>query len=100
MNAAAMNAAELPTGDIGPIQERFVTMIWEIGDASGEIELKARYRINYASVRDRGLGINPDIQLIAVETREGAEDWRRARLTTEQWQSIISMIETDEIGLD
>lgn len=86
--------------DIGPIQERYTTLTWSIGDVSGEIELKARYRVNYANVRDRGLGRNPDIQLIAVETRMDTDDWRIARMNSEQWQSIISMIEVDEIGLD
>jgi hypothetical protein len=96
----AANAIQFSAGDIGPIQERYTTMSWEIGDACGEIELKVRYRINYASVRDRGLGRNPDVNVLAVYVRNEIDEWRIARVSSAQWAAVVSLIEIDELPQD
>jgi hypothetical protein len=96
----AANAREFPVGDIGPIQERFVTMSWEIGDVCGEIELKVRYRVNYPSIRHRGLGRDPDVQVLGVYGRDAVDEWRVKSLSPAQWSAVVSMIEVDELPHD
>lgn len=96
----AANARQFPTGDIGPIQERFITMTWKIGDAGGEIELKVRFRVNYPSVRHRGLGRDPDIQLLGIYGRDELDGWRIKSLSPAQWMAVVSMIESDELPVD
>jgi hypothetical protein len=96
----AANARQFPTGDIGPIQERFTTMSWLIGDASGEIELKVRYRINYPNIRARGLGHGADVNVIAVCARNEVDEWRIARLSPAQWSAVVREIESDELPVD
>lgn len=96
----AANARQFPTGDIGPIQERFTTMSWQIGDASGEIELKVRYRVNYPSLRHRGLGRDADVQVLGVYGRDELDGWRVKSLSPAQWAAVVSMIEIDELPQD
>jgi hypothetical protein len=90
-----MNAAVQAARDIGPWQERYVTLTWAIGDASGEVELKARYRINYQSPFHRGRNIDPDLQLISVELQDDSGEWRVARLNSEQWVAVLSQLEEE-----
>lgn len=100
MMNAAMNATQFSLGDIGPLQERFVTMTWEIGDTSGAIELKVRYRVNYPSLRHRGLGRDADVQVLGVYGRDAVDEWRVKSLSPAQWMAIVSMIEADELPVD
>ena len=90
-----MNAVIQPARDFGPWQERFITLTWAIGDASGEVELKARYRINYQSVFHRGRNIDPDLQLITVHLQDDSGEWRTARLNSEQWVAVLSQLEEE-----
>jgi hypothetical protein len=92
-----VSAATQPARDIGPIQERYITLEWSIGDASGEIELMARYRINYPSLRHRGLGRDADVQLLGVYGRDAVDGWRIRTLSPEQWFAVIAEIEADEL---
>jgi hypothetical protein len=92
-----VNAAVQTARDIGPWQERLITLTWAIGDASGEIELKARYRINYPSLRHRGLGRDADVQLLGVYGRDAVDGWRIKTLSAEQWFAIVAEIEADEL---
>lgn len=96
----AANAREFPVGDIGPIEERFTTMSWHIGDACGQIELKVRYRVNYPSLRHRGLGRDADVNVLAVYARNEIDEWRIARLNPAQWAAVVSEIEIDELPRD
>lgn len=98
--SAAANARQFPVGDIGPIQERFITMSWEIGAVCGGIELKVRYRVNYPSLRHRGLGRDADVNVIAVCMRNELDEWRIARLNPAQWSAIVRNVEADELPQD
>jgi len=95
-----LNAAVQTARDIGPILERYTTMAWSIGDASGETEIKVRYRIHYASVRDRGLGRDPDVNVLGVYARNELDEWRIKTLSPEQWVAVVAEIETDELPQD
>lgn len=95
-----MNAVHLPVRDIGPIQERYTTLSWSVGDVSGETELMARYRINYPSLLHRGLGRDPDVQLLGVYARDTLDEWRVKSLSPAQWMAVIAEIETDELPQD
>lgn len=95
-----MSAVIQDRRDVGPIQERYHTMTWSIGDVSGETELKARYRINYPTLRHRGLGIAADVQVLAVFARNSIDEWCITHLSPAQWAAVITEIEVDELPQD
>lgn len=91
-----MNAASAMVA-LGPIRERRVTMQWWIGDTSGVLrELHVKFRVNYPSIRARGQGIEPQLEIVSIEYEDSDGKLKPMTLNHAQHAAVITDLAIDE----
>lgn len=82
-------------GDAGPVRHTIVHLWWTLGGNSGSTELRVAYQVNYPSVWHRGLGLDPELVIHAIE-REINHEWIEAQLDEAQRDAVRSEIEQSD----
>jgi len=79
--------------DIGPVQT--LTTMVSLGERSWQVDVT--YRVTYASVRARGLGLDPDVTIMEVTYEDGVIR-KPFPMLPGLYNELTRIIEVDELG--